>query len=76
MAILCVGNELFYIYLYEFHFFSEFLLNSVYHQIFLFAIIPSWFLKQFMNVIQLYSSAIEMIEFENEKKKFETEKKQ
>eukprot|EP01080_Neovahlkampfia_damariscottae_P007249 gene7249-11567_t len=68
MAILCVGNELFYIYLYEYHFFSEFLTTSIYHQIFLYTIIPSWFLKQYMNVIQLYSSAIEIIEFENKKK--------
>jgi CDP-diacylglycerol--inositol 3-phosphatidyltransferase len=67
MAILCVGNELFYIYLYEYFHFSSLL--KPYHFLFQFLIIPTWAMKQLMNIIQLYSSSIELIEFELKKKK-------
>jgi hypothetical protein len=67
MAILCVGNELFYIYLYEYFHFSSLL--EPYHFLFQFLIIPTWAMKQLMNIIQLYSSSIELIEFELKKKK-------
>jgi hypothetical protein len=67
MLWLCLGNELFYIYLYYTNFFQ--LQND--QIIFIMLVVP-WFGKQIMNVIQLISSCLDINdheEFLNKNKK-------
>jgi CDP-diacylglycerol--inositol 3-phosphatidyltransferase len=67
MAILCTGNELFYIYLYALHFFA---IDSQVHFFgFLCVLIPTWGLKQLMNVIQLITSSVDIVAHEAKMKK-------
>ncbi|KAL9641957.1 hypothetical protein ABK040_004014 [Willaertia magna] len=69
MAILCVGNELFYIYLYALYFYND-LLNPnktiLGFIIFYILLVPTWGGKQVMNFIQMYQSANELVEYEYE----------
>ncbi|EFC39547.1 predicted protein [Naegleria gruberi] len=64
MAILCVGNELFYVFLYAIHFYQ---LSQLWLIIALALLVPTWAGKQLMNFIQMYCSANELVEFEYEK---------
>jgi len=64
MAILCVGNEMFYVFLYALHFYD---ISGVWLYIALALLVPTWAGKQLMNFIQMYCSANELVEFEYEK---------
>lgn len=64
MGVLCVGNELFYVFLYAL--WSGLAIVPYW---FLYAVVaPLWFMKQVMNVIQLYQSGLDLVrwEYENE----------
>jgi CDP-diacylglycerol--inositol 3-phosphatidyltransferase len=63
MAVLCLGNELFYIFLYALHFFEMSPLFVTAAWIFL---IPTWGFKQLMNVIQLVDSSEAVVAWEYE----------
>jgi len=64
MGVLCVGNELFYVILY-----ALWIGLPIVPYWFLYVVIsPLWALKQVMNGIQLYQSALDLVrwEYENE----------
>jgi len=67
MCWLCVGNELFYIFLYYTHFNH---IDSVHYQYCQYFLGVPWLGKQIMNVIQLYSSSLDINNHEEKLKLF------
>jgi CDP-diacylglycerol--inositol 3-phosphatidyltransferase len=62
MGLLCVGNELFYVLLFA-------MKNEIYivpTWFFHAVVVPLWAMKQLMNLIQLYQSALDLVEWEYE----------
>nr|CAG4708429.1 unnamed protein product [Naegleria fowleri] len=64
MAILCVGNEMFYVMLYALYFYNQALSAGIWKNVLLAVLVPTWAGKQLMNFIQMYSSANELVEYE------------
>jgi CDP-diacylglycerol--inositol 3-phosphatidyltransferase len=63
MGILCLGNELFYVFLYALHFYA---MPSAFVTAAWVFLIPTWATKQLMNAIQLYDSAESIVAWEYE----------
>ncbi|KAL0484304.1 CDP-diacylglycerol-Inositol 3-phosphatidyltransferase [Acrasis kona] len=63
MGVLCLGNELFYIWLYALYFYH---FSTLIQTLAWILLIPTWGAKQLMNVIQLYDSAESIVKWEYE----------
>lgn len=72
MAILCTGNELFYIGLYCAFFFDVGMLGKA---LFYLVLIPTWAGKQYMNVLQAYAASMDIVEHEYENDAHHKQKK-
>ena len=65
MAILCVGNELFYLFLYGIHFYP--IQTPLYFNlVFYWVLLPTFGMKQFMNILQLFSSMVDIVDWETQ----------
>ena len=69
LSVVCLGNELFYIAAYMNYYFPEFFVFGESHPIFYYVMImcfPVFLYKQFLNIIQLQYSSVEIVEWEFE----------
>lgn len=69
MALLCAGNELFYIFLYYYHFYPKSIPSPWFEIIFYGILGLTWGGKQFMNVLQMWTAATDIIDWEFPEKK-------